>query len=220
MEPEIERRASVHAALGDPIRLAIVDDLATTDRSPVELGHRFELTSNRLAHHLDVLERAGLIERFGSSGDRRRRYVRLVRAGLDAIGLTVAIPDGLVLFVCTHNSARSQLAAALWEARTGRPASSAGTAPTTVHPMAIAAAARAGLDLTGATARHVDDAPDAALVVTVCDQAHEALPAEPSRWHWSTPEPTAVGTDDAFDQALSLLDARIRTVNPRQGAQQ
>ncbi|MGF1596631.1 MAG: ArsR family transcriptional regulator [Acidimicrobiales bacterium] len=212
MDASLERRARVHAALGDPIRLAIVDDLGVSDRAPAELGHRFGLASNLLAHHLDVLEHAGLIERTASAGDRRRRYVRLLHGPLEDSRNPVAVPSGLVLFVCTHNSARSQLAAALWAARTGRPASSAGTHPTEVHPKAVAAAERAGLDLTGATAQHVDDAPDAALVVTVCDQAHEALRPDASWWHWSTPAPTAIGTDRAFDQTVTLLDARIRAV--------
>src|SRR5687768_10927452 len=79
---DLERRAAMYAALGDPARLAIVDDLAVSDRSPKELGGRHGLPTNLLAHHLDVLEAAGLIVRSGSAGDRRRKYVRLVREPL------------------------------------------------------------------------------------------------------------------------------------------
>lgn len=213
MDEELERRAALHAALGEPVRLAIVEDLATTDRSPTELGRRFDLAQNLLAHHLDVLERVGLVERFVSSGDRRRRYVRLARATLAELGRSTARPGGRVLFVCTHNSARSQLAAALWRARTGEPADSAGTHPAaTVHPGAVSAAARAGLDLSNATPRQLTEVPDADLVVTVCDRAHEELAVERSWWHWSVEDPVVAGTDEAFDAALDDLDSRIRSL--------
>jgi ArsR family transcriptional regulator, arsenate/arsenite/antimonite-responsive transcriptional repressor / arsenate reductase (thioredoxin) len=162
----IARRAAVHAALGEPVRLAIVEDLAVSDRSPTELATRCSVPSNLLAHHLDVLEDVGLIERFVSAGDRRRRYVRLVREPLARLGVATARPAGQVLFVCSHNSARSQLAAALWTARTGGPASSAGTHPADrVHPGAVAAASRAGLDLSEATPRMLGAGDDAAEVV-------------------------------------------------------
>ena len=87
----------VHAALGEPVRLAIVEDLAVSDRSPKELAARFSVPGNLLAHHLDVLEDVGLIERFVSAGDRRRRYVRLVRAPLARLGVATARPAGQVV---------------------------------------------------------------------------------------------------------------------------
>ena len=87
----VAERAAVHAALGEPVRLAIVEDLAVSDRSPKELAARFSVPSNLLAHHLDVLEDVGLIERFVSAGDRRRRYVRLVRAPLARLGVATAL---------------------------------------------------------------------------------------------------------------------------------
>ena len=110
-QAQLQRRAAAHAALGDPGRLAIVDELEVSDRSPKELGQRLGLTSNLLAHHLDVLERAGLITRFTSAGDARRKYVRLTRNGLGAlsVGEPRLLPATDVLFVCSHNSARSQL---------------------------------------------------------------------------------------------------------------
>ena len=58
----LEERARRHAALGDDVRLAIVDDLLASDLSPKEIAHRHGLASNLLAHHLDVLEEAGLVE--------------------------------------------------------------------------------------------------------------------------------------------------------------
>jgi protein-tyrosine-phosphatase/DNA-binding transcriptional ArsR family regulator len=214
---DVERRAAVHAALGEPARLAIVDELARSDRSPKELAARFDLPSNLLAHHLDVLESVGLVERFVSAGDRRRRYVRLVREPLARLGVVAALPSARALFVCSHNSARSQLAAAIWTSATGGAASSAGTHPAErVHPGAVAAARRAGLDLSGAAPKLLDDAdlrPSAdLLVVTVCDRAHEELDAPDTWWHWSLPDPVERGTADAFDAVVHDLHTRIHTL--------
>ena len=209
----VAERAAVHAALGEPVRLAIVEDLAVSDRSPKELAARFSVPTNLLAHHLDVLEGVGLIERFVSAGDRRRRYVRLVPAPLARLGVATALPAGQVLFVCSHNSARSQLAAALWTARTGGVATSAGTHPVDrVHPGAVAAASRAGLDLSRAEPRMFAAAGHGELIVTVCDQAHEELDPEPGWWHWSLPDPVEDGRAEAFDAVINELDDRIRAV--------
>jgi protein-tyrosine-phosphatase len=204
----------MHAALGDSVRLAIVEDLAASDRSPKELSERFGLATNLLSHHLDVLDHAGLIERFVSDGDKRRRYVRLLRAPLTELGIATARPAGSALFVCSHNSARSQLAAALWCARTGQPARSAGTHPAErVHRGAVAAAARAGIDLSDAVPRLLEDPSIADVVVTVCDRAHEELDPGPSWWHWSIPDPAETATDAAFDAVVADLDARIAALS-------
>ena len=207
---DIAARAAMHAALGDAARLAIVDDLTMSDRSPKELGERLGIPSNLLAHHLTVLEDVGLIVRFVSAGDGRRKYVRLVREPLARLTLGCTLPAGDVLFLCTHNSARSQLAAALWATRTGRPAVSAGTHPAPkVHRGAVAAARRAGLRLDGCTPRLIGAISSDTQVVTVCDRAHEELDPAPSWWHWSIPDPVEVGTRAAFDEALTDLDTRI-----------
>jgi protein-tyrosine-phosphatase len=215
VDAAIEARAALHAALGEPARLAIVELLAFSDRAPSALAERFGLAGNLLAHHLDVLERVGLIERHVSGGDHRRRYVRLRRhvlAGLE-VGVTRR-RGGRALFVCTQNSARSHLAAALWRKRTGGDATSAGTHPAErVHPKAVAAARRVGLDLTGAQPRalHPDDL-DVDVVVTVCDRAHEELNPPTDWWHWSVPDPVEVGTRQAFDATLVELDERITAI--------
>ena len=213
MRAEFIRRAEVHAALGEPTRLAIVEDLALSDRSPGELSIRHGLPGNLLAHHLGKLEQAGLVERLVSGGDRRRRYIRLRRDALSGLGIAPARPQGAVLFVCTHNSARSQMAAALWQDRVGTPATSAGTHPAErVHPGALAAAHRAGLDLSGSSPRGLNDAEQADLTITVCDQAHEDLDPPPSWWHWSIPDPVSDRRDEAFESALQALDGRIRSL--------
>src|SRR4029453_5253322 len=150
----IERRAALHAALGEPVRLAIVEDLATSDRAPMDLAARHGLPGNLLAHHLDVLERVGLIERHVSAGDRRPRYIRPRHPGVAGVGGVRRPRTGRALFICPHNSARSQLASALWRERTGEPADSAGTHPASqVHPGAVAAARRAGMHIPGAGPR-------------------------------------------------------------------
>jgi ArsR family transcriptional regulator, arsenate/arsenite/antimonite-responsive transcriptional repressor / arsenate reductase (thioredoxin) len=218
----IEGRAARHAALGDPVRLAIVDELRRSDRAPVELGRRLGVESNLLAHHLDALERVGLIERSRSSGDGRRRYVHLRPEALADLVPGGADLVGPALFVCTANSARSQLAAALWSSCTGQPAASAGTHPAErVHPGAVAAARRAGLDLSHATPTSLDDVdPEVGptLVVTVCDRAHEELGPGDDRLHWSVPDPVPAGTAGAFDAALDELRDRIEAVTATGGA--
>lgn len=208
------RRAAVHAALGDPVRLAIVDELTVSDRSPVELRRIVGVESNLLAHHLDVLESVCLIERSRSSGDGRRRYVHLLPARRADPAPRAGTAVGPAMFICTANSARSQLAAALWRDLAGAAAHSAGTAPAPrVHPGAVAAAARAGLDLADAEPRELT--PDTALpqlVVTVCDRAHEELDTDPTWWHWSIPDPVPVGTRRAFDATVRELRERIGSV--------
>ena len=212
-DAELAARAAVHAALGEPARLAIVDELATSDRSPKDLADRLSIPSNLLAHHLEVLEDVGLIARSPSAGDGRRKYVRLVRSvapGFEAIGRA---PQGQMLFLCSQNSARSQLAAAIWTARTGRQASSAGTRPANrVHRGAVAAARRAGISLADAVPRSIESIPPTGQVVTVCDLAHEELEPGPEWWHWSIPDPVPSGTAAAFDAVVAELEARVASV--------
>ncbi|HEX5121245.1 MAG TPA: ArsR family transcriptional regulator [Pseudonocardiaceae bacterium] len=208
-------RARVHAALGEPARLAIVDRLLHGDVSPTEIGLELGLPSNLLAHHLKLLELAGVITRTRSEGDHRRTYLRLQPDILDGL-----LPAGTrtaprVVFVCTHNSARSQLAAALWQTRSPVPATSAGTHPAArVHPRAVAVARSAGLSLARARTAHVTDVlRHNDLVVAVCDNVHEELGAG-ARLHWSVPDPARVDTPAAFTQAFHELAARIDRLAP------
>lgn len=203
----------MHAALSEPVRLAIVDDLAASDRSPRELADRHALPTNLLAHHLDVLEAVGFINRAPSSGDGRRKYVRLVRHPLVTATVRSPAPRGRMMFLCSHNSARSQLAALLWTSRTGQSCASAGTHPTErVHPGAIAAARRVGLSLDGAVPTSLGSIGPGVQVVTVCDRAHEELRPASHWWHWSIPDPVERGDRAAFDDVVAELDARINTL--------
>lgn len=208
----VKQRSTVYAALGDPVRLRIVDELAASDRSPAELAEWLELPSNLLAHHLGVLADAGIVERVASSGDGRRRYVRLGPWALAGLWTPPFHVPSEALFICSHNSARSQLAAALWRERVGAPAQSAGTHPAArVHAGAVAAAERAGLDLHGAVPRDLGELTHLPpLVVTVCDRAHEELGPGASGWfHWSIPDPVPAGDGSAFDGVVALLGQRI-----------
>ena len=220
-EVSFERRATIHAALADPHRLEIVDELMLSERSPSELGSSLGMGSNLLAHHLGVLQRTGLVERVASAGDGRRRYVRLDPDVLSAIAEPArSLVARRVLFVCSANSARSQLAAAAWNSRHEVPASSAGIRPADeVRAGAVAAAARAGLDLSSARPRSIGSLTDPVdLVVTVCDLAREELGAWPGPaplLHWSVPDPAPIGTARAFDDALSSITSRVETLAPR-----
>lgn len=201
----------MHGALSDPVRLAAVDLLMASDRSPQELQRRLGVTSNLLSHHLDVLEGVGLVARHTSSGDRRRRYVQLLPEQLVDLMPNRGVPRQPALFICTANTARSQIAAALWMAIVGEPAASAGTHPAPeVHPGAAAAARRAGLDLSAAAPRSIGDVDAAELTITVCDVAHEELGDRDAWLHWSIEDPVPVGSDRAFDRAVDDLRTRIR----------
>ena len=211
----MQRRARIHAALGDPARLAIVDTLTLGDASPGEIARSLDLPTNLVAHHLKVLQEAGVLVRTRSEGDRRRTYVRLEPAALASL-TSPSLPDVTrVVFVCTHNSARSQLAAALWAQRTTIPAASAGTQPADrVHPRAVAVARRHGLLINATGTAHVADVVhDTDLVVAVCDNAHEDLTdGVRPRLHWSVPAPA--DTDAAFEATFAELAARVDRLAP------
>jgi protein-tyrosine-phosphatase len=215
LSTDLRRRARVYAALGEPVRLAIVDRLVLGDASPTELGHDLGLPSNLLAHHVTLLARAGLVERGRSEGDHRRTYLRLCPGALAGLAPVTAREAPRVVFVCTHNSARSQLAAALWRQHSRVPVASAGTHPAArVHPRAVAVARTAGLSLAGATTAHVTEVlRDDDLVVAVCDTAHEEL-GQGERLHWSVPDPARADTDAAFARAFDDLADRIDRLAP------
>jgi protein-tyrosine-phosphatase/DNA-binding HxlR family transcriptional regulator len=211
----VQRRARIHAALGDPARLAIVDTLTLGDASPGEIAHSLDLPTNLVAHHVKVLQDAGLLVRTRSEGDRRRTYLRLQPDALTSLAAPVLPDVPRLVFVCTHNSARSQLAAALWARHARTPVASAGTRPAQrVHPRAIAVAHRHGLTLNPTGTAHIADVVhDDDLVIAVCDNAHEDLTtgARP-RLHWSVPAPA--DTDAAFEAAYTDLAGRIDRLAP------
>lgn len=211
----------VHAALADPLRLAVAQYLYDTDETPGRLGERFSVPSNLLAHHLGVLAAAGLVTRRRSEHDGRRQYLQLshfepmVRQ-LVGVGIGVRPQPERVLFVCTRNSARSKLASALWRRHSLLPSADAGTAPATApHHTANAVAERLGLSLDRAMrdverARRPGD-----LVVTVCDHVQETWDHDGPSLHWSVPDPVPGGAEADFVGAAETLEARISILAPQ-----
>ncbi|HXH33942.1 MAG TPA: metalloregulator ArsR/SmtB family transcription factor [Plantibacter sp.] len=213
-------RAAKFAALAEPARLRIVDLLALGDLSPTEVQSSLGMRSNLVAHHLRVLEQAGILSRSRSEADGRRSYVRLVPSAFD--GLT---PDPVrlskrIVFVCTANSARSQMAEALWRRLSPLPVASAGSRPATeVNAAAVRSAARHGVRIPGkrplSTAEVLQDDD---FVIAVCDRAHEELSGRDDL-HWSIPDPARTATDSAFDHAFRDLRLRIEGFVARLAAQ-
>jgi arsenate reductase len=127
-----------------------------------------------------------------------------------------------VLFVCTHNSARSQIAEAMLS-RLGGPdfeVFSAGTEATRVNPYALRVLASQGIDWTAARSKTVHEflGQEFDYVITVCDRARETCPVLPgsvNTLHWGLPDPSEVQGSDAerlaaFEQTLSEITARLR----------
>lgn len=221
-ETRTRDRARILSALGDPIRLGVVDLLGAQDLSPDALGAALRVPGNLLAHHLKVLQGAGIVTRAHSQSDRRRTYLHLVPDALKGLLPGQPLLDASrLVFVCTHNSARSVLAEALWHTVSTVPSSSAGTHPADrVHPRARTAARRAGLQLVRTTPQPIADVlrPDD-VVISVCDAVNEHLDAVGNlRLHWSVPDPASIDTDAAFDTALAEIGDRVtqlaRRMNP------
>lgn len=215
--PELDRRVAVLSALAEANRLRIVDLLALGDLSSSEIQLMLGLRSNLVAHHLKVLERAGIVSRTRSEFDRRRTYIGLRPEVFDMLAPSDVSVPRRVVFVCTANSARSQLAEAIWREAVDVPAASAGIRPgDAVNPGALAAATRHGLRIDpDARPRGVAEVlTEGDLVITVCDDAHETLEGRDDL-HWSIPDPAAEGSPEAFDRAFSLIARRVHALVAR-----
>jgi len=128
-----------------------------------------------------------------------------------------------VLFLCTHNSARSQMAEGFLRHLAGArfEVESAGTEETRVNPLAIRAMAEIGIDIGAHASKTLDRFLEQPRhhVVTVCDSANERCPVFPrsaARLHWSFPDPSrATGTDEekleVFRRVRDEIEERIRT---------
>ena len=140
---------------------------------------------------------------------------------------SISRPPLKVLFLCTHNSARSQMAEGL--ARLLAPSSvqvwSAGTKPRGVHPHAIEVMRELGIDLSAHTSKSLDEVPwrECDTVVTLCGDAAEACPAlaaEVRRLHWPLPDPSAAPEAErraAFEEARDEIRWRVACLWPRIG---
>lgn len=127
-----------------------------------------------------------------------------------------------VLFLCTHNAARSQMAEGILRdlAKGEVDVFSAGTEPAGMHPLAVQALKAMGIDAGTQRSKHVDEFSDQVFdyVITLCDAVREVcpvFPGDPERIHWSFPDPGAVaGTEDqrlqAFRQTAQELNMRLR----------
>ena len=193
-----------------------MDLLTLGDLSPTELQAELGMPSNLLSHHLRALEAAGLATRRRSEADKRRNYIRLAAGALD--GLAPGREHGArrILFVCTRNSARSQLAVALWNRASEIPSTSAGTHPADrIAQGATDVARRHGVALADLPPRRLDEVVrDGDFVVTVCDGAHEEIPSLKAI-HWSVPDPLRLNTENAFEGAYADIARRVSDLAPR-----
>ena len=214
----VERRARVHAALGEPARLAIVDRLVAGDASPGELG-----AAIGLAHEPAGASSAGAAGRRGRSAGCSPRVTGDAPTCSCAwttrwCAATVGRRAGRagrgrrVVFVCT-----AQLGALATGGR-GLGAGQPGSGGVGGHPSGAAGApeggrrrppARAAAGPGPAPRTWTTWSASGDLVVAVCDQAHEELDPELPRLHWSIPDPVRVGTDAAFDAAYDEITRRI-----------
>jgi protein-tyrosine-phosphatase/DNA-binding transcriptional ArsR family regulator len=216
-------------AIGDETRLAILRRLSLTDLRGGDMIEWLEIPHNALSYHLKYLRDIGLVRDHRSGADARDIYYSLdlerLRALYAAVGETLHTdsPRALegqpasapshaplrVLFLCTHNSARSQLAQGLIQLRGGSTivARSAGSEPTAVHPQALALLQEHGIDTGDYYAKPMAEVAGERFdfVITVCDRVRELCPAfagTPSLLHWSIPDPVRVEGDAARNAAF------------------
>jgi arsenate reductase len=134
-----------------------------------------------------------------------------------------------VLFLCTGNSCRSQMAEGWLRqiAGDGAEVQSAGTKPAGLNPMAVAVMREAGIDISGQRSKHVDELAqrDFLFVITVCDSAREACPVFPGalyQLHWSFDDPAAAAGTEAerlavFRRVRDEIQSRVREFAGREG---
>jgi protein-tyrosine-phosphatase/DNA-binding transcriptional ArsR family regulator len=232
-----------------PLRWTLLRELARSDRAVRELTELVGEAQSLVSYHLRLLRDGGLVAARRSSADGRDSYYsldldgcrqqlrdagRALHPGLDptAPGTPgrVGRPHGRrrrVLFLCTGNSARSQMAEALLDhASAGTvAAASAGSHPKALHPNAVRVLARRGIDIGSNRTKHLDEFRSRRfdLVISLCDRVREVCPEFPSHpelAHWSMPDPSADGGDDraslpAFERTAVELERRISFLLPR-----
>ncbi len=224
---------------GHPLRWRLLGELARSDRMVHELTGLVGEPQNLVSYHLGKLRGGRLVSARRSSADRRDTYygLDLMRVGalLSAAGgalhpglrlaphaRTDALASGVsVLFLCTGNSARSQMAEALARARSGGSveAYSAGSHPRPVHPNAVRVMLdEYGLDLTAQTSKPLEvfEGRRFDWVISLCDKVREVcppFPGHPQTIHWSMANPVTGDPDDAtyplFQQTATELASRI-----------
>jgi ArsR family transcriptional regulator, arsenate/arsenite/antimonite-responsive transcriptional repressor / arsenate reductase (thioredoxin) len=225
---------------GHPLRWRLLRELASSDRRVHELTGLLGEPQNLVSYHLGQLRSGRLVSARRSSADRRDLYYtanlprfagllaetgRSLHPGLRLSGPSRRdMPDAPVsrlLFLCTGNSARSQMAEALARTRSGSrvQARSAGSRPKPLHPNAVRVMREAGIDLASHRPKHLEvfAAESFDLVVTLCDRVREVcpeFPGHPRYIHWSIADPAASSGPDeqtypAFQQLAAELETRI-----------
>jgi protein-tyrosine-phosphatase/DNA-binding transcriptional ArsR family regulator len=219
--------------LADPVRWQLVTELGHSDRRVGELVDLVGKPQNLVSYHLAELRRAGVVQSRRSSADGRDVYYRAdllrCRGLLTAAGAALHPALGVspprrtsraarprLLFLCTGNSARSQMAEALVGHRSGGAveARSAGSHPKALHPEAVRAMADRGIDIAGHEAKSLTRFTRNRFdrVITLCDKVREVcpeFPGSPLRSHWSIADPAATGTPAAFDAAADDIEGRV-----------
>ena len=225
------------ALVADPLRWRLLTELATSDRRVGELTELVESPQSLVSYHLGQLRSGGLVRARRSSADGRDTYyridaarcaqlfgdasaslhpgLRLVPAAPAPAGATARRRKPRVLFLCTGNSARSQMAEALVSVRSGGTVEgrSAGSHPKPLHPNAVRAMAERGVDIAGRPTKHLSRFARNRFdhVVTLCDKVKEVCPEFPGRpplAHWSMPDPSAAGagSDDSYAAFVRTAD--------------
>lgn len=229
--------------VADPQRWMLLSELAASDRRVGELCTLVDRPQNLVSYHLRVLRAGGLITSRRSAADGRDTYYRvdLTRCGEMFASSATALHPGLrlgrlpstaprvsrgrvprVLFLCTGNSARSQIAQAVLEHRCAGAvtARSAGSHPKPLHPEAVRVMAERGIDIAGRPTTHVDTLARRRFdhVITLCDKVREVcpdLPGHPTTAHWSVAEPD---TPASFDRTADEIEERVEFLIARLSA--
>lgn len=224
---------------GHPLRWQLLGELARSDRMVSELTGLVGQPQNLVSYHLGKLRDARLVSGRRSSADGRDTYytVDLGRVGALLAGAGAALhpalrlappppapgrPGARVLFLCTGNSARSQMAEAFARDQSGGAveAHSAGSHPKALHPEAVRVMGEGfGIDLAGQRAKHLDEFAGQRFdwIVTLCDRVREVcpeFPAQPQTTHWSIADPAGADADGeathaAFDRTAYELETRV-----------
>ena len=229
--------------VGHPLRWRLLTELAGSDRRVRELRALVGEPQSLVSYHLGQLLQAGLVRTRRSSYDGRQTYysVDLLRCAESLAAVGGALHPGLrlvasptergrptrpvaqtsVLFLCTGNSARSQMAEALIEklAADGVVAASAGSHPKPLHPNTVKVMRSYGIDLAGRSSKHLNEFTGRRFdyVVSLCDRVREVCPpfaGGPETLHWSMPDPSREGDSDletypAFERTAAELETRI-----------
>ena len=216
---------------GHPLRWQLLSELAHSDRRVGELCELAGRHQSLVSYHLRQLRDGGLVSVRRSAADGRDTYyvLDLARCGELLSGAGVALHPALapatpvgapasadVLFLCTGNSSRSQMAEALCERLSDGAvrAVSAGSEPKPLHPHAVRVMRDRGIDISARRSKHLSEFADRHFdhVISLCDRVREVcpeFPGAPELIHWSIPDPAREGTLPAFERTAAELETRI-----------